>query len=120
MQKVNFWVKKPKNSDFDPVAPISERVNIKVNSIVSQLSPKNWRAQGGTRMTTLVPALREQMNKYSSSATYGRNKQYKTMDVMRGIETSNLMTLCITKCINFFIQWNNFYTPLRHNSADSM
>ena len=57
---LNFWVKKPKNRDFDPVVPISGRVNIKIlNCYILKPPQKNfWRILGGgARMTSLAPGL---------------------------------------------------------------
>ena len=58
---LNFWVKKPKNRDFDPVVPISGRVNIKILNCYSLKPPQkifggSW---GGARMTSLAPVLKE-------------------------------------------------------------
>ena len=46
---LNFWVKKPKNRDFDPVVPISGRVNIKIlNCYILKPPQKNfWRVVWG-------------------------------------------------------------------------
>ena len=47
---LNIWVKKPKNRDFDPVVPISGRVNIKIlNCYILKPPQKNfWRVVGGS------------------------------------------------------------------------
>ena len=42
---LNIWVKKPKNRDFDPVVPISGRVNIKIlNCYILKPPQKNFGA----------------------------------------------------------------------------
>ena len=70
---LNFWVKKPKNRDFDPVVPISGRVNIKILNCYILKPPQKifWRIRGGgARMTSLAPGLYVTVLKYSKISRF--------------------------------------------------
>ena len=58
LKMLNFWVKKPKNCDFDPVVPISSCVNIKIlNCYILKPPQKIFEDPGGARMASLAPVL---------------------------------------------------------------
>ena len=60
LKKDIFWVKNPKNRDFDPDVPISARVNIKILNKYGLKPPQKIFGElwgGGARGTTLAPVL---------------------------------------------------------------